>query len=222
MRSKRARRISITVRPYQGVRVTVPARGSMAEAKRFVAQKQAWIERAVAKVRAREQRVVYGPETPAPTRSHRLAFVQSNVDAPSVRVSAGTIRIQVPASLRIESEPVQSVIRDGIVRALRIEAKAYLPDRVAQLARRHGFSFKSVAIKNARTRWGSCSAQNRINLNLHLMRLPDELVDYVILHELVHTVHKHHQPAFWDALEAVCPGSKQLDRRLKEFELTSG
>ncbi|MCK5457672.1 MAG: M48 family metallopeptidase, partial [Melioribacteraceae bacterium] len=63
----------------------------------------------------------------------------------------------------------------------------------------------------------SCSARNNINLNIHLMRLPVELINYVILHELCDTVHKNHSKRFWDKLESVFPDSKSADKKLREF-----
>jgi len=74
--------------------------------------------------------------------------------------------------------------------ALRKEAKDYLPQRTELLAAAHGFKYSGVTVKNISSRWGSCSSTNHINLNIHLVRLPEHLSDYVILHELTHTVHK--------------------------------
>jgi len=84
-------------------------------------------------------------------------------------------------------------------------AQIFLPDRVKVLAKKHGFVYTSVTCRHQTTRWGSCSFRNRISLNTELMRLPAELRDYIILHELTHTVHKHHQKAFWNYLEKVLP-----------------
>ena len=69
---------------------------------------------------------------------------------------------------------------------LRKEAKAWLPVRLAFLAERYSFSYNQVRIKNNVSNWGSCSRKGNINLNLHIMRLPEDLRDYVILHELCH------------------------------------
>ena len=87
---------------------------------------------------------------------------------------------------------MQAAIRKGIERALRLEAKQYLPDKVREFAEMYGFKFNKLTLKNIKSRWGSCSRKNNINLSIHLMRLPDHLIDYVILHELVHTVHHNH------------------------------
>ncbi|MFP4042368.1 MAG: M48 family metallopeptidase, partial [Bacteroidales bacterium] len=63
--------------------------------------------------------------------------------------------------------------------------------------------FNKLFIKNIKTQWGSCSYKNNINLNLHIMRLPEHLSDYVMCHELSHTVHKNHGPQFWELLSDI-------------------
>ena len=77
-----------------------------------------------------------------------------------------------------------------------------------------------VKINNAKTRWGSCSIENNITLSLQLMRLPDYLIDYVILHELAHTKVKNHSIHFWDFLDSITDSkAKNLDKELKSFYL---
>lgn len=102
----------------------------------------------------------------------------------------------------------------------RTKAAAILKDRLSVLAKRHGFTFTSVSIRNQRTRWGSCSSRDAISLNYKLIFLPVELRDYVLLHELVHTIHKNHSPRFWQALKAVCPGMMQLRQELRGIHPT--
>jgi len=87
------------------------------------------------------------------------------------------------------------------------------------LAKKHNFNYQKLTIKNTKTRWGSCSFKNNINLSLHLMRLKEELIDYVILHELVHTKVKNHSKEFWMTLDIHCPESKKLDKELKKYSL---
>ena len=105
------------------------------------------------------------------------------------------------------------------VAELRKQAKAYLPERLAELAAEHGFSYNQVRIKHNVSNWGSCSVKGNINLNLNLMRLPQDLQDYVMLHELCHLRHMNHGPKFHALLESVCPDHLALRRRLKEYKL---
>ena len=95
-------------------------------------------------------------------------------------------------------------------------ARKKLANRLQELASKNGFTYKKVTIRNQRTRWGSCSTKNNISLNIKLVRLPDELIDYVILHELVHTRIKNHGKAFWAELNRLVKNSKEMRSKLKE------
>ena len=109
--------------------------------------------------------------------------------------------------------------KNAKIETLRKEAKKILPVRLEELARKHGFKYGKVAIRNAKTRWGSCSWRNNINLNLHLARLDNDLIDYVILHELCHTVEKNHSVRFWALLHKHLPNATELRKRLKTVKL---
>lgn len=102
---------------------------------------------------------------------------------------------------------------------LRELAKSYLPHRTMELAHELGFSYNRVTCRHQKSRWGSCNHSNNISLNIELMRLPPELRDYIIVHELTHTVHKHHQDAFWDHLERVLPGASKSDKHMKQWKI---
>ena len=105
------------------------------------------------------------------------------------------------------------------VEELRRQAKAYLPGRLAELAAMYGFQYNTLRIKHNSSNWGSCSSKGNINLNLNLMRVPQELQDYVMLHELCHLKYLNHSPQFHSLLESVCPGHREKQRRLKDFKL---
>ncbi|HXH27008.1 MAG TPA: M48 family metallopeptidase [Candidatus Acidoferrum sp.] len=102
------------------------------------------------------------------------------------------------------------------LKALRKKAKEFLPSRLQQLAAKHGFSYQKSRLSSAGTRWGSCSSRGTISLNIYLMTLPSELIDYVIIHELCHTKHMNHSRSFWQLVAAYCPDYKQLRRLLKQ------
>ncbi len=103
---------------------------------------------------------------------------------------------------------------------LKARAKVYLPSRLAYLSKKHGLEYRKLSLRNQKTLWGSCSAKNNISLNIKLMDLPDHLIDYVILHELTHTVQKNHGPAFWRTLEQYSPGARTLAKELRSYRIT--
>lgn len=101
-----------------------------------------------------------------------------------------------------------------------IKAKTILQNRLRELANINGFKYNKVFIRNQKTRWGSCSNLNNINLNINLVGLTEELMDYVILHELVHTEIKNHSKKFWARLDEYVGGrAKDLDKRLMKHKL---
>lgn len=99
----------------------------------------------------------------------------------------------------------------------RKEARNVLVKRLDEIAQRHGYRYNRVSIRNQKTRWGSCSSQNNISLNMKLTQLPDELRDFIILHELVHTKVKNHGNKFWDEIMRAEPRAEELARQVKQY-----
>ena len=98
------------------------------------------------------------------------------------------------------------------------EARVKLGKRLSELAREHKFQYNKVSIRNQKTRWGSCSSKDNISLNMKLLHLPDQLIDYILLHELVHTRVKNHSKDFWSELETVVPNARTVDKQLRDYQ----
>ncbi len=97
------------------------------------------------------------------------------------------------------------------------DAARFLTMRLEHLANTYKRQYNCVTIRQQKTIWGSCSAKNNISLNIHLARLPDPLIDYVMLHELTHTRHKNHGTAFWVELKLILPELDPLRQQLKQY-----
>lgn len=102
----------------------------------------------------------------------------------------------------------------------KIQAKNYLIPRAIHLADYHGFRFKKIFIRDTKTKWGSCSSLHNIGLNYRLIKAPVFIIDYVILHELCHTVHFNHSPDFWALVEKHFPDYKAAKIWLKTHGIT--
>ncbi len=99
-------------------------------------------------------------------------------------------------------------------------ANSYLPERIEYISKEIGLKYNNLSITRARTRWGSCSTRNDISLSFHLMRLPKHLIDFVIIHELCHTVHHNHSTAFHVLVNIHTNGKEsQLEREMKEYKM---
>ena len=154
-------------------------------------------------------------------KSHQLAVVPTSmVSSPTVSVKKQKIVVQLPPSIALSDMSVQQQIRDTVIRTLRKEAKAYLPKRLKYLADMHGFSYEKIRFSHSSGRWGSCSSAGTISLNIALMKLPHELIDYVLIHELSHTRQMNHSVAFW-AEVASYDTHYRLHRRLLKKESPS-
>lgn len=219
--SSRAKRLNISVKPFVGARVSIPNGISFSLAIQLVTDKKLWLKQHLDKMRSYEkQKTLFDENSEYFTKNHKLQLKKTYRNNISVKLSKGKINVSYPIKLDPSSEDVQLAIRKGIERALRIEAWEYLPDKVKQLAERFNFRYNKLALKNIKSRWGSCSSKNNINLSIHLMRLPEHLIEYVILHELAHTVHHNHSVKFWKLLDDVTNGARILDKELSKYNIT--
>ena len=106
------------------------------------------------------------------------------------------------------------------VEAMRCEAKRDLPPRIERIAKATGLNYRKVTIRAARTKWGSCSTDGSISLSLFLVALPEHLRDFVILHELCHTVHHNHSERFHRLLDHLSGGcERQLQAELRRYRI---
>jgi predicted metal-dependent hydrolase len=151
-------------------------------------------------------------------KAHRLHFeTKSGVETPKTRVTPTEIRITHKPSQLSSSKPVQTAVKKAGLRALKQEAEHVMPVRLRDLALQLGFTYKSLDFKQLKARWGSCSHQKDITLNIFLMVLPWRLIEYVMVHELVHTVVLHHGSDFWREFERVMPDAKKRRKELKGY-----
>lgn len=148
-------------------------------------------------------------------KSHSLFTVQSDDDDPKVSRRGQKVIVSLPTGRNLNDPEIARQIRDNAIGALRIEARSYLPKRLAFLANRLGLTYDRVRFSHASGRWGSCSSKGTISLNIALMKLPFELIDYVIIHELSHTKIMNHSSDFWELVAVADPDYKKHRRILK-------
>jgi predicted metal-dependent hydrolase len=219
-KTKRAKRLTIRVKSANDIKVTIPFYLSFKQADAFVLEKSEWIRRTREKlIENAGQRTVFNELSEFSTLKHVLQIERIEGEVVKRKIGDGKILVSVPFTHEVTSKEVQEKIRNAILETWRKEAKTILPGRIEQLAKQHGFNYRSLSIKNMKTRWGSCTGRDGINLNLHLIRLPDDLSDYIILHELVHTVHKNHGKYFWASLDKLCGDAKEKAKELKNYRL---
>lgn len=149
-------------------------------------------------------------------KSHRLEFIPVPGQRISTRVTrtAVIVRSGHPLSHNLVQEKAQMAAE----RALALQAKTLLPQRLQKLADKHGYSYRSVKIKKLTSRWGSCSSKKDISLSYFLIQLPWHLIDYVLLHELAHTKHMNHSKHFWDEMDNLVPDIRTLRKEIRNHK----
>lgn len=150
-------------------------------------------------------------------KSHSLRVINSISKGDRAKISRRSqyITVILPTNKSLDDTDVIRAIRDAVISALRLEAKSYLPKRLSYLSDKLNLSYERVRFSHASGRWGSCSSTGTISLNIALMKLPFELIDYVIVHELSHTKNMNHSPEFWKLVEAADPEYRIHRRSLK-------
>lgn len=208
-RSTRSKHITMRVAPDGSLRVSAPMYTPLFLIKRSIASSRGELANLLHQQRPQLQ---YSDGDQV-GKSHSITVRQGG----SVNIERQALRIIVTltADADIQSPDVQALLREQVIAALRREAKGYLPKRLRYLADQHGFSFQRVRFSHASGRWGSCSSNGTISLNIALMKLPFELIDYVLIHELAHTKQMNHSDAFWSIVSEYDPHYKAHRTRLK-------
>lgn len=211
------RRISIRVTPRH-VRVSIPYRVSFDTGEDFLLKNIEWVRNKYNQLRYQfkfyDQQVI----------KTLFGNIHINIKQGSLgkfRVIRENDRISVYMSGEVDSSDLQHKMRQRMIQLIRKEGLIYLSKRTEELSKRHGLRFQRIQISSALTRWGSCSSANVISLNYRLVFLPQELCDYVILHELAHTVHKNHSKAYWSYLYSLEPDFAIRKQELKKYNFST-
>ncbi len=209
-RSAKASQVRLRVAPDGTLRASLPLYAPTFLVKRLV------------KTNRQELRQLLRQATPQVTyqngmqigKSHSL-LVTPTSGAFKISTHGQHITVALPESRSLSDPVVIRQIRDAVIAALRVEAKSYLPKRLAFLANKLDMHYDQVRFSHASGRWGSCSSRGTISLNIALMKLPFELIDYVIIHELAHTRQMNHSQDFWQLVAIGDPNYKAHRRALK-------
>lgn len=210
-RSHLARRVKLKMDTAGQLSISLPLGVPKFFAKRLVNQSRDFIREHRAKFNQERAVLNHGDII---GKTHRLHIAPG--ESYASRLVGTTLQITLPHAQVIGSNESQNFIKEAALKALRVQAKSYLSRRLQTLADTHGFRYTKLRFNTAGTRWGSCSSRQAINLNIWLMQLPFELIDYVLVHELCHTHHMNHSADFWTLVESILPHYRDLRQTLKQ------
>lgn len=209
-RSRLNRHIKLRIDQRGKLSVSLPSRAPLFFAKELLNSSRPDIRRSLQRLAQKRAILRHGELI---GKSHRLQITQGS--SLGSRLVGTTLHVTVPPQATVEAPETQDFIRAAALKALRTQSKAYLSRRLQLLAQTYGFTFERLRFTNAGTRWGSCSSSGTISLNIWLMQLPFELIDYVLVHELCHTKEMNHSSRFWALVASIVPNYKEYQRALK-------
>jgi predicted metal-dependent hydrolase len=205
--SVKARHYTIYVRHDGNVTVTIPRRGSLTGARRFLESRRAWVARTL-------RRFESSPMVPKRWLSGTEILLRGKPVPLRVETSEGQHAVYLAAEFcgwSANGEDLRPIVEPWLQNLAAVE----LTRRVRELAEQNQSPVRRVSIRAQRSRWGSCSVQGTVSLNWRLVQIPIEVRDYVILHELMHLREMNHSRQFWRNVAQVCPDYKQHDLWLK-------
>jgi hypothetical protein len=208
----RSRRKTIAIYIRDGeVEVRAPMRTPVREIERFLSEKQKWINTHVSQSKSQSERkesfaLNYGDKVLYCGKQYTIAPGSTG------NIGVSNDSFYIPANLPHEE------IKAACVAIYKILAKSDFTLKVYDYAAKMGVNPTSVKISSATSRWGSCSAKRSLNFSWRLIMADDEVIDYVVVHELAHLVEMNHSPGFWAVVERVLPDYRERKARLKTLQ----
>lgn len=210
-RSARARRLSARVHRDGRVDIVVPQRVRIALVDEFIQRHRTWIDAKVAQARAlAPPPAQFPPDAIAMPALDRVLSVRRihGERALRVRLSGDCLEVRGFAT---NPEQLRAALRRWLARYARVQIEPLLQ----QAANAHAFRYTSMSVRRQRTRWGSCSRRGHISLNVCALFQSPAVLNYLLLHELTHTVHMNHSSQYWERVAVCCPQWRALDRELR-------
>ncbi len=206
-----SKHVRLRIRPDGSVQLTMPYFTSFRAGLQYARTQASWIQK------HRFDKPIYRTGDKV-GQTMRFSFVPHTGSNTQTRRNDTLLLVRYPEALGATHPSVQAAAHDLAHRGLKHEAETLLPDWLQGIANEYGYEFRTCKVRRLRSRWGSCSSQKDITLNIFLTKLPDELIEYVLLHELTHTRHLNHSAEFWADLQKVLPNVKMLRKQLRAYQ----
>jgi predicted metal-dependent hydrolase len=209
--SRLARNIHLKVSLKNGLEIVVPFRHNALHLENFINEKKGWIiknVRKISEIRKRNPQFSEGVMINILDKPKFIRIFTHLSKRHHVVETEGELKIFCTGTILSAKKTLQDYLKN--------KAKEYILVRAKEIAKIMDTRFNRIAIRSQTSRWGSCSGKKNLNFNWRLIMTSKEILDYIIVHELAHTVHHNHSKAFHSLVEKYCPNSKELRRELKQ------
>lgn len=219
-KNSRARNISIRISAAGEVKVTIPRFCTFQTAESFVSKKNHWIKKKLVSLeRKNKEKLAWEAGTFLTLPNGRIFIEKGETEHIEVNQIGNDYQVFLSSGYNKENEKDQLELRLTIGNIGLKEAKILFPDMLQRISEEYELPFKRLSVRRMKSRWGSCTPENNISLNSALIFLSYSLIEYVMLHELVHTVHKNHGKNFWQMVEQLMPDAKERRKLLNGHEI---
>lgn len=191
------------------VKVTMPHWTPYVQAVAFVKSKSKWIQANRAQPNELYDGAYIG-------KNHQLSVNYHDSSRVTTRITDETVSVHLPRTMSNSSATAQKKLQAATQKALLHECETLLSPFVQDLSLTHELPYNSLTYKKLKSRWGSCDSDNNIVLNLYLIQLSWDKIQYVVIHELAHTKHHNHGADFWREVEKCLPNFKTIRKSIKE------
>ena len=209
IRSRR-KTIALVIQPDGRLVVRAPQRATLKQIHAMIEQHRAWIE-----IKQAEAVRIAARFAPRSFTDGDDFLYQGKAYPLRIARGSGT-GLRFDGSVFTLAEKVTAQAAVLFEKWYRLQARQVFTERVRVYARQYGFEYQKIRISSARTRWGSCSSKGTLSLTWRLIMAPADVIDYVIVHELVHLRHPNHSKDFWRGVEAILPDYKSRRKWLKD------
>jgi len=210
--SRRARYARLRIMPFGGLEVVIPHRFPRNQVAGLVAQHADWVRAQLAR-QAQLRNAVQLPSALSLAFDNSLTPIHySGATQPSQGDLFGA---RDGEAIEIQALDQRAIIVE-LRQWIRRRARQLLPPLLARVSRQTGLSYQRVSIRSQKSRWGSCSSSGNISLNDQLLFLPQDAVEYLMIHELCHTRQLNHSPAFWALVQTHCADYRRHEKRLSD------
>lgn len=192
------------------VKVTLPKHVPYIVAEKYLQSKKNWVLSNLSKKAVIANGSFIG-------KNHKVLFKYSELNTPKTRVTRNRIIVDISENTNSMSPNNQKIILAACERALKKETLDLIIPRLHDIALENDFIINNIKVKKLRSRWGSCDLHKNITLNVFLAQLPWRLIDYVLVHELAHTIHMNHSAEFWEEVRSILPDYKIRRKETKNY-----
>jgi predicted metal-dependent hydrolase len=203
--------IGIIVNADQELLVRSPKRTSIRKIKSLLTKKEDWILKKLAKMAEikdppKAKEFINGETLLYLGREYKLKLIAgSDLNELKVNLEQDRIKVYFPAELENDNEKRKAAVRDQLISWFRSQANLKINELINDYKKHLDVEPNNVVIKKQRKRWGSCSSKQNLNFNWKIIMAPLEIIEYLVVHELVHLIHPNHSKDYWQTVAEIIP-----------------